>query len=256
MTLSTRDACSRVLRLLLAILTLLAAAALIWQCADIYRVGTVPENLTQSGVRIHDIYSNQIVSERFERIAWVVWLWLAALIAAVIFRAPAARSKGVISVESRYFLAVSRVDKNAQMLKEERKRRGMQIICLAACAFCVGFILRYLLAPTSFDSRDLEDVIGRLMCNTAPWAVLILAILMAEAVLREKSLLREIALAKTAPKLEQQKANMKKPMSIAAARIILAALSILLITAGVFNGGMRDVLVKAVNICTECIGLG
>ena len=29
-----------------------------------------------------------------------------------------------------------------------------------------------------------------------------------------------------------------------------------LIGAGVLNGGLRDVLVKAVNICTECIGLG
>nr|WP_251616997.1 CD1871A family CXXC motif-containing protein [Pumilibacter muris] len=28
------------------------------------------------------------------------------------------------------------------------------------------------------------------------------------------------------------------------------------IIAGIFNGGARDVLIKAVNICTECIGLG
>ena len=29
-----------------------------------------------------------------------------------------------------------------------------------------------------------------------------------------------------------------------------------LIACGIANGGMRDVLVKAINICTECIGLG
>ena len=29
-----------------------------------------------------------------------------------------------------------------------------------------------------------------------------------------------------------------------------------LIALGVLNGGLRDVLVKAVRICTECIGLG
>ena len=29
-----------------------------------------------------------------------------------------------------------------------------------------------------------------------------------------------------------------------------------LIVCGIANGGMRDVLVKAINICTECIGLG
>ena len=31
---------------------------------------------------------------------------------------------------------------------------------------------------------------------------------------------------------------------------------IVFIVLGVMNGGLRDVLVKAVNICTECIGLG
>ena len=32
--------------------------------------------------------------------------------------------------------------------------------------------------------------------------------------------------------------------------------ALVMLAAGVMNGGMRDVLVKAVNICTECIGLG
>ena len=33
-------------------------------------------------------------------------------------------------------------------------------------------------------------------------------------------------------------------------------LAIFLIAAGAVNGGVKDVLVKAINICTECIGLG
>lgn len=32
--------------------------------------------------------------------------------------------------------------------------------------------------------------------------------------------------------------------------------AIALVAFGILNGGARDVLVKAVNICTECIGLG
>lgn len=39
-------------------------------------------------------------------------------------------------------------------------------------------------------------------------------------------------------------------------RIVLYAVALFMIVAGILNGGMRDVLVKAVNICTECIGLG
>ncbi len=41
-----------------------------------------------------------------------------------------------------------------------------------------------------------------------------------------------------------------------AVRIILVAVALTLIVLGIFNGGMTDVLKKAVKICTECIGLG
>ena len=37
---------------------------------------------------------------------------------------------------------------------------------------------------------------------------------------------------------------------------ILLPLALVLIGLGAANGGARDVFVKAVNICTECIGLG
>ena len=43
---------------------------------------------------------------------------------------------------------------------------------------------------------------------------------------------------------------------VRAIRRALLALALLLIALGIFNGGLNDVLVKAVNICTECIGLG
>lgn len=39
-------------------------------------------------------------------------------------------------------------------------------------------------------------------------------------------------------------------------RVLLYVCAAAFITLGALNGGLRDVLVKAVNICTECIGLG
>ena len=39
-------------------------------------------------------------------------------------------------------------------------------------------------------------------------------------------------------------------------RIAVAVAALALIVAGILNGGMADVLSKAINICTECIGLG
>ena len=39
-------------------------------------------------------------------------------------------------------------------------------------------------------------------------------------------------------------------------RIFLFLAALALILYGIWNGSMHDVFVKAVNICTECIGLG
>ena len=40
------------------------------------------------------------------------------------------------------------------------------------------------------------------------------------------------------------------------ARLAILAVAIVFVIIGIFNGGMADVLAKAVKICTECIGLG
>ncbi|MBQ8302391.1 MAG: thioredoxin [Clostridia bacterium] len=36
----------------------------------------------------------------------------------------------------------------------------------------------------------------------------------------------------------------------------MLGISLVLVVLGIFNGGVADVLGKAVKICTECIGLG
>lgn len=48
--------------------------------------------------------------------------------------------------------------------------------------------------------------------------------------------------------------ELKIPVSVL--RLCLAVAAVLLVLLGVANGGAGDVLIKAVNICTECIGLG
>ncbi len=45
-------------------------------------------------------------------------------------------------------------------------------------------------------------------------------------------------------------------MRLSFIRGIILAISLLFILLGIFNGGADDVLIKAINICTECIGLG
>lgn len=44
--------------------------------------------------------------------------------------------------------------------------------------------------------------------------------------------------------------------SVKAVRCAVLALAAVLIVLGIANGGMKDVLIKAIKICTECVGLG
>lgn len=50
--------------------------------------------------------------------------------------------------------------------------------------------------------------------------------------------------------------NKYEDVSIWVARGVLFVVAVVFIVLGVLNGGMADVLAKAVRICTECIGLG
>ncbi|MBQ8082459.1 MAG: thioredoxin [Clostridia bacterium] len=45
-------------------------------------------------------------------------------------------------------------------------------------------------------------------------------------------------------------------MGNAALRRALLIAALILTVAGALNGSLRDVLYKAVNVCTECVGLG
>ena len=47
-----------------------------------------------------------------------------------------------------------------------------------------------------------------------------------------------------------------EPQHVNTLRAVVVIAAVLLIIAGILNGGALDVLVKAINICTECVGLG
>ena len=68
--------------------------------------------------------------------------------------------------------------------------------------------------------------------------------------------MKELELRRSAQKRKPDAAAPEKTTGRNVIRVIIAAAAVALIVLGVMNGGMFDVLVKAINICTECIGLG
>ena len=79
------------------------------------------------------------------------------------------------------------------------------------------------------------------------------ALKICRAALSARHLEKEKAAAGRVKPYREAEMPKKRKNPLRAALIFLAAVLILL---GITNGGLWDVLVKAINICTECIGLG
>ena len=73
---------------------------------------------------------------------------------------------------------------------------------------------------------------------------------------RKSSLLKEIELVKQCPKKAALETETRKPDHTKKVKFALLFAAAALALFGFFSGGTADVLTKAVNICTECIGLG
>lgn len=259
----------RIYRGIMAVATIVVGALMIWQVIAIYQAGNAPENLS-AGVYIQPVYSREIVAEHFMRIAPVVYLWLcgvaAGLIGWLIQPEEAPGVKGAAEAEETLRKLRLRLPDAAQadkdvmnaIRREEKLRRWAWIAAAAVCTICAVMSGAYLLKVEHFTSWELESVMGSMMLAVTPWVVLAFAAVCAAVEVRRISAEREVPLVKKImvkgkrPQLKQETRGGR----VNVLRAVLYAAAIALVVLGVLNGGMRDVLIKAINICTECIGLG
>lgn len=166
------------------------------------------------------MYTPELVSQKLHILVWPLGAWLLVAAAAAI--------TGLKNPEKPVFAKKQSCNTGAKA----------RIAALALSAVCALWMLFYLGNTGNFASRELEFTVGKMLVNILPAA----AVMIVCAFFLQKDV---------SPK--PAKAEGRKQLYV---RIALALIAIILIVSGIFNGGMRDVLVKAVNICTECIGLG
>lgn len=156
----------------------------------------------------------------------------------------------------------------ASLAKERRVRRivGISAAVLSAGAMVPAFV--WCCNIDHFSINWLSEDIKTAALFVIPCAVAALGVLVGSTLLRQASILRETALVKTAmadmkgrampvKKVDSDKKNFATdPRFIWGIRGVILAVGILFIVLGIANGGMADVLGKAIRICTECIGLG
>ena len=157
----------------------------------------------------------------------------------------------------------------AAALRSERKwRRRVTVILTVLAGVTLLPALLWCVDPSHFSVENLNTDIKTATAFVIPCAAVSLGLLVGATLLRHASVARETVavkaalaagkgIAKPAEKVNVDKKKLTEdPRIVWGIRGLILAVGVLFIVLGIFNGGMADVLGKAIRICTECIGLG
>lgn len=243
-------------RIALSISLMVAGLCLCAGCVGIYRSGDQP-------------FSRAAVAAAFRPISLPVYLCLGLLLLSVILElalpCPAEKKTPVRQTRMLLHRLQERTDlnlcdetlrKEVLSLRADRQlfdRIGWVVLVISSVLF-----LTYGMNPANFHSTHINDSMIRAMYWLIPCAVVPFIYGIFTALRNLRSMKAEIELLKSAPKESKiappKPRNVKKKLLYLRTALVVIALVCLI--GGFFAGGTADVLTKAVNICTECVGLG
>ena len=238
--------------ILAAVLAVLGVLLII-SCIDIYTSGPRP-------------YSAKAIGLRFQRIAIPVLIGVIGASGGIALNLflplQTRRSKGSASPED-IMLRLRRKADIPPVQKEIRLRLVLRIGTGILFAALMLWPLIYFLTPENFTVSDLNTDVVRAITFALIPAITGLVLCWVCRLLVHSSFRRESAVYKEAlaqghnasPKATEstQQCRCRKPHAV---RSILVVAALVFIIIGICNGGVEDVLKKAIAICTECIGLG
>ncbi|MBO7709214.1 MAG: hypothetical protein J6S83_02015 [Lachnospiraceae bacterium] len=251
---------------------ILLAVLLCAAAVSIFREGSArkAENPRES------IYTREIAAEKLAPVAPLFFASVGLLIAGAMLGIKDENAgKPVRDPEPGRDLMVSRVPVPSDDMKKERRRqKNVRLAGLAVFALCMIPLALYLINPAHFPEQDLEGMFHGLLRVFIPWTAVGIGALAVTSVMREKSIVRETEAAKVRLKEEAAAADPGQAEQVKEAgqttagshttktghlktvQVMTAVLALILIIAGIINLSARDVLYKAITICTECIGFG
>ncbi len=264
----------------LSLMTAVTGALFIWQTLDIYLSG---------GSRP---FTREIVLERLNRIAPAFWIWVVMVAAGfIIWEVFAVSYKRAPLKDDCY--ALRRLKKRVPQKVGESGLASLKavkrgelinlIVKLCAAALClagVAYGIAYLATSANFPKTDVNGEMLNMAAHLAPCVFAALLILCGVTLYLSLSAKKQlphvkqlVASAKSDEKNGVEAVYVKGNTAVAdlygrwkalsnhkyfilGVRIAIAVFAVTFIILGIVNGNMRAILIKAINICTECIGLG
>ena len=244
----------RIYGIILSCVIVLAGICLMVACVGIYMSGDEP-------------FSREAVAAAFSPIKIPVYLCLVMVAAGLLWKVisplPAEKNIPVRQLSVMRKRLLDRADPEAcestckdGIAAEQKRRQLHNRICAAVLTAAAAVFLIYALDSSHFHTSEINTSMIRAMGVLLPCLAVSFAACVCTVAARKKSLLREIELLKQCPKSNAPKTETVNADHTGKLRRALLCAALALVVFGFLTGGTADVLTKAVNICTECIGLG
>ena len=236
-------------------------------------------------------YTVENIAKHFQQIAIPVWLWVVGLLGnillAILYPEQEGRPKAYIDTA----IALAKTKKqmsNYPSLMEETSAVGKKeekfrtIVCVVCLVFVLAmmtmgaFILfgvcyQALIKTEFFSSHDgvADKLVQIVLLSLVAMVLVCVGVSLNNAsrgrereyyqqetkkALQAKKLSNTVE--KTVCSKQEKTSKNNKTMGVWYVRGCVFAVALLLLIIGVANGGMHEVFLKAINICTQCIGLG
>jgi hypothetical protein len=268
-----------------AALTIVCGALFIWQVLALYISGTAPDYTGES------IFTRERVMSALGIISPVFWIWIVSIVAGFILWEIFPASKKVKPLKDDVYTLKNLKKRIPQKVsndlhdsvlfidKQEKLLLIIKFVCALVCIGCAIYGIVYLATPSHFPKVEVTHEMLNMVKHIMPF-VLVAFVCMCGVTIYEiqssKKQLKEVkkliaykskggeeeqvTLASTECPVNGVKAKIKKVTNnkyfVLGLRIAIGCLGVAFVIAGIFNENMHGILVKAINICTECIGLG
>ena len=252
----------------LSIVIVITGMCLITACLGIYQSGDQP-------------YSRESVAAAFGSISVPVYLCLGMMVIGFIweFLSPSVNSKATTPRAYIHIINQLRIKKDLsaceetlclKLEKEQKNRKLHRTISLVLLVISSCLFLIYALNGTHFHQSEINTSMIQAMYRLIPCVAVSFGYGIFTLYYNKASFEREIELLKQVPSVDAATAADNKHIfeaklsehqrtsdgQIKIFRNICLYIGLFFLIYGFITGGTADVLTKAINICTECIGLG
>ena len=265
---------------ILGVFTVVVGALFIWQVLEVYHTPAPPDYLGD-----WHPFSWERVTEALSKIRLFFWLWVALVIVGFVLWEvfPVKERTRKICPDLQYARLKKRLPAHpAEGLQAEfdsvtsanKIIFALKVAAWSLFAVSVVYTIVYLCIPANFPAKDVTHEMLNMAKHVFPCVFAGLIVVCCAGIYEKytvKSILPKaqklVQGAKTsavgARKVtfidtlsEDFEAFWNNRTALLVVRIVVAVLAVAFIIWGALNGSARSVFIKAINICTECIGLG